>query len=172
MHKHTLGLSVAVLLSFASLPVLANPLSFDFSFHDYANGGDIAGIVSGLYDNTAGQAATSVFIASNTAGYGVGEYIGNPVLNYWDVSNGVITLASLYAFGASNTAPDVVCCSLVLEHSGSFSSGGLRNSPSSILSSDRSVVTFTSREAPDLTAPASIALVLLGLVALGLTPRG
>jgi hypothetical protein len=67
-------------------PVSASALSFDFSFTN------VTGVISGLADN-ATSAATSVQVTSNTAGFGIGEYVGNPDNNSFTVSAGVITNA-------------------------------------------------------------------------------
>jgi hypothetical protein len=68
-------------------PVSASALTFDFSFTN------VTGVISGLADN-ATSAATSVQVTSNTAGFGIGEYVGNPRNNSFTVSAGVITAAS------------------------------------------------------------------------------
>lgn len=62
--------------------------TFTFSFYNWANGGgDVTGVVRGLADN-ATSAASSVEILSNTAGFGLGEYVGTASANQWTTKNG------------------------------------------------------------------------------------
>ncbi len=102
--------TVAAIVIMATLPArAATMIDFNFSFTNdpTIGGGNITGIVRGLRDNMSGQAATSVEILTNTAGFGVGEYVGSPNRNSWDVAGGLITQASFRSFGGSNTAPSV-----------------------------------------------------------------
>jgi hypothetical protein len=90
-------------------------LTFHFSFTNTANGGGVVeGIISGLTDN-ATSAATSVQVTANSAGFGVGEYIGSPTENLFAVTAQVITNVGFLSFGAYNTSPAVTCCSLFLQ---------------------------------------------------------
>src|SRR5262245_45962690 len=80
-------------------------LSFNFSFDG------VTGVISGLADNTSNQPATSVQVTSNTAGFGVGEYVGNPFSNAnsnsFTVSAGVITIVNFQSLGGNNSSPAV-----------------------------------------------------------------
>jgi hypothetical protein len=143
-------------------PVSASALSFDFSFTN------VTGVISGLADN-ATSAATSVQVTSNTAGFGIGEYVGNPIFNSFTVSAGVITAASFASFGIANASPAVTCCSL-----GFLSGfGGLINDPRGFALPDVGRVTFT----PAAAVPGPIAgaglpgLILAGGVLLMLARR-
>lgn len=83
-------------------------LIFDFSFTDIDNGGGVvSGEILGLSDNASG-AASSLRILTNSGGFGVGEYVGNPIFNYFTVSNGVLTFIDFLSFGSTNNAPDVL----------------------------------------------------------------
>jgi hypothetical protein len=122
--------SFAVVAVTCLAPVSASALSFNFSFTN------VTGVISGLADN-ATSAATSVQVTSNTAGFGVGEYVGNPNVNQFTVSAGVLTVANFISFGGNNSSPAVTCCSLVLEvlealFVGGPNLGGLSNSPGSV----------------------------------------
>ena len=108
MNSRTLGalaLASALALALASTP--GHALSFQFSFTN------VTGLITGLADNAA-SAATSVQVTSNTAGFGIGEYVPNPEFNSFTVSAGVITIADFESFGGLNASPSVTCCSLVL----------------------------------------------------------
>jgi len=100
--------SIAAVAATCLAPVSASALSFNFSFDG------VTGVISGLADNTSNQSATSVQVTSNTAGFGVGEYVGNPFRNSFTVSAGVLTAANFVSFGADNASPAVTCCSLGL----------------------------------------------------------
>lgn len=117
----------------------ASTLSFTFSFTNLGEGiGTVTGLVSGLQDN-----ATSLRITSNTAGFGIGEYIGNPRSNSWTVSSGSISSFSFFAFGARNTAPDVTVSSISLFMVDTLFGATLTNDPSSVRNFGSSKITFT-----------------------------
>jgi hypothetical protein len=114
----------------------ASTLSFTFSFNNDAfnGGGTVTGVVSGLQDN-ATSAATSVMITSNTLGFGLGEYVGNPSSNSWTLAGGVITVFSFLSFGAGNTSPVVTDSSLILTNQlagKGIPAAGLANLPSAV----------------------------------------
>ncbi len=105
---------VGLVILLIGVQVQAATLDFTFSFQNGVVGnGAITGIVRGLTDNATG-AATSVEVLTHTAGFGIGEYIGNPDFNTWTVSNGMITDVSFEAYGTSNTAPAVTLADLGL----------------------------------------------------------
>jgi hypothetical protein len=164
--KTTALFLLAILASLAGSSANALPITFTFSFHDYYNGGDVTGIINGLNDNGNGQAATSVYVTSNSAGYGVGEYVGAPFVNLWDVVNGVISpTVDFTSLGIFNTAPDVVCCSLAFDGT----AAGLSKYANIVTTVTNSVVTFTSREETNVPLPAPLALIGLGLLGVGIS---
>lgn len=65
----------------------AMPIDFTFSFADSFENTMVTGIIRGLVDDTADQAASSVEIVSSSGGFGVGE----PTNNAWTVVNGGIS---------------------------------------------------------------------------------
>src|SRR5262249_30588657 len=80
--KYSVGALIGALMlaaSFWSYP--ANALTFQFSFNNNPTNDPaqslVQGIISGLQDNTANQAASSVQVTSNPAGFGLGEYVLN-----------------------------------------------------------------------------------------------
>lgn len=81
----------AVIFALSSLAAHATTLDFNFTFINAVNGGGtVTGIVRGLVDN-ATVAATSVEVLTNTDGFGIGEYVGDPIANSFTVSSGVVT---------------------------------------------------------------------------------
>jgi hypothetical protein len=145
--------SVAAIAVTCLAPVSASALSFTFSFEG------VKGVVSGLAAN-ATSAATSVQVTSNTAGFGLGEYVGNPLSNSFTVSAaGLITAENFLSFGSDNTSPAVTCCSLGF----SLGSGGLTNNPDLILFSppDGGPVTFTPSTVPGPIAGAGLPGLIL-----------
>src|SRR6478735_11401663 len=99
----------------------ANALTFQFSFFNGV-GNDpaqslVQGIISGLQDNQPNQAATSVRVTSNPAGFGLGEYVPNPLLNSFTVGGGILTLVVFESFAAAMSP--IGCCSLGLLPDGS-----------------------------------------------------
>ncbi|MEM7743768.1 MAG: hypothetical protein AAF409_08665 [Pseudomonadota bacterium] len=151
-------------------------IDFNFSFTNssVAGGGSVTGIVRGLRDNMSGQAATSVEILTNTAGFGVGEYVGSPNRNSWDVAGGVITQASFRSFGGSNTAPSVTDSSFAITESSvlpGIVQVGVRNAP------DFSFATSTGQSPQQfftptvIPLPATLPLLLGALWLIGLAAR-
>jgi len=99
----------------------ANAATFSFSFQNTANGGGtVEGVVSGLAASGE-SSATSVKITANPLGFGLGEYIGSPMVNDFIVSNGIVLLFNFTSVGTLNQPPAVGCCSLTLE--GGYSTG-------------------------------------------------
>ena len=101
----------------------ANGDTFHFSFNNVDDG-----FVTGtIILNATDAAANSVTIDTNTSGFGIGEYIGNPYNNQFTVTNGQITSASFLDFGVWNEqyGSGVTCCSLVIE----TNSAGLSTDP-------------------------------------------
>jgi hypothetical protein len=166
------------LLSAVGQPAIARPVTIDFHFHDETNDIDVRGYVLGLEDNGNGQAATSVVVTSNSGGYGIGEYIGNPSINTWYVSNGNVYYVDFISSGMLNTPPAQTCCSLSLVDffglGSSYTIGGLSDDPSTPENNPRSGVTFTER-VPTLPVPAlpfpALALLALSLTAVGVYRR-
>jgi hypothetical protein len=118
----------------------AAPLSFSFTFTNAAaSGGVITGVVEGLSDNTSNQQASSLRVLSNTSGFGVGEYIGNPTNNLWSVSNGFIVFGRFEIFGLQNSSPAVTGASMLLQFNDDIIAGltltraNLNNSPNSVI---------------------------------------
>ena len=111
----TLMAAAVALCSICATQSVAATLSFSFSFGNerQSAGSIVTGIVSGLNDNATG-AASSVTVTSNTAGFGLGEYVGNPKYNRFTVAGGQITSFEFAVFGEKNAAPDVTCCNLGL----------------------------------------------------------
>ena len=120
--------SVAAVAVTCLAPVSASALSFTFSFRD----GDVTGVVSGLADSGISP-ATSVQVTSNIAGFGLGEYVGNPTINTFTVSAGLLTDVNFLTNGGNNASPDVTCCSLRLFFSNGSGAAGLSNSPTLVL---------------------------------------
>ena len=160
----TVSIATSLWMSFAAS---AATLTFDFSFTNSANGGGtVMGVITGLLDN-ATSAATSVRVTSNTAGFGIGEYVGNPPSNVFTVSGGTITAPYIFeSFGVLNTSPAVTCCSLAFN----LTAGIIGAEPTAGLANDRGSVilgsgaTFT----PVVPIPATLPLFATGLAGLGL----
>jgi hypothetical protein len=145
----------------AMRPPTAMALSFNFSFTNTANGGGaVTGLVQGLTDN-ATSAATSVQVLSNTAGFGLGEYIGNPLSNSWTVSGGTIQSYNFSSVGSSNFLPAVTDSSLGFFTLPSGKLAGLTNDPDRSLSRLDTRLTFAA-------APIPTPALLPGLVGMSL----
>lgn len=159
---------IAALLACCSLSS-AQAALFDFSFTfsnrdgSYA-GGTITGIVRGLTDN-ATSAASSVEITGNSDGFGLGEYIGNPLFNSWTMSGGLIAGYSFFSRGVGNSAPAVTCCTLLLD-STVINGTGLQDSPmGGGFSSARASISFTRLQT---SVPEPDASCLLAAAAVGI----
>jgi hypothetical protein len=134
-------------------------LRTDFSFTTPFE--TVMGVVTGVQDN-ATSAATSVQVTSNTAGFGIGEYIGFPFIpiNSFTVAGGFITAFVFEAFGSNNSPPAVTCCSLGLS---SLFGSSLDNSPN-IIHAFQVPVIFTPVPVPG-PGPVAGAAGLPGLIA-------
>ncbi len=129
-----LALSAGVVgTTLVAMPAAA--INFGFSFDNELNGGGaVTGIVRGLDEGTG--AATTVEILSNTTGLGIGEYIGNPLLNTWTVSGGEIIAFNFLSAGIINTPPAVTDALLFFdstELSGASFRAGVAPSPGPLL---------------------------------------
>src|SRR5215471_14503262 len=125
-------------ISLATGPVKAD--TFHFSFVNLAaNGG---GTVMGtIILNATDTAATSLTVDSNTAGFGLGQYVGNPTSNAFTVVSGQITSANFFGTGPTSVA----CCTLAFDVTPGIQ-GGFTNSTATLPVlpvSDDSGVTFT-----------------------------
>lgn len=139
-------------------------LIFDFSFTDTTNGNNfVTGEILGLSDNATG-AALNLRVLTNSSGFGIGEYIGNPNENVFTVANGVITFMDFLSFGIDNDPPDVTDSSLRL--STDFGAG-LDHYGSGVTSNPLDVQRFEmSLRSVDVPEPRMAILLLLGLAGL------
>jgi hypothetical protein len=101
--KYFVGALSALILAASLWSYPANALTFHYSF------ATIEGFISGLADNTNGQAAVSVTVTASSIG-GLGEYAPG-ALNSFDVSGGAILFTSVF----QSTVGDY---SLLLSHIG------------------------------------------------------
>ncbi len=163
---------LACLMASLTHRAMAVPIAFDFSFLDLHTGHTVSGVVSGLQDN-ATASASSVFVSYNSGGYGIGEYIGDPLVNSWTVINGEITLAFFLVRGIWNMHPDVVCCSLVMAVDPSeFSTAALSTDPTINKSPlPDTVLAFTPRSTNVVPVPSALALLGAGLFGLVVSRR-
>jgi hypothetical protein len=149
-------LTTALTITVLSAPAHASAV-YEFTFDNTANGGGtVHGTITLPSSADGTYAASSVVITSNTAGFGLGEYVGDPADNSFVISGGNITSASVFlAFGSQNSSPAVACCSLTLgDQSGTGSvRAGLTDSRDQVLTAQVRV-TFT------LQAPLRAALPL------------
>jgi hypothetical protein len=160
----------AIFVGTSQVQVHASTLTFDFSFTNAAanGGGTVDGVIYGLQDNSIG-AATSVQVTSNTLGFGIGEYLGDPSQNFFEVSDGTMTLAFFNSFGDFNTSPAVTCCSLGLNYDSSVNStnAGLTDLPGALdFNEDTSALTFTPVSPTPLPAALPLFATVLSLGAL------
>lgn len=173
-----LAVAFAVLMLSAAAEA-APVLNFNFTFTNKWNPADpllgnqsgtgvVTGIVRGLTDN-ATSAATSVEVLSNSEGYGVGEYVGNPKFNSWTVTNGVLTKFFFLSEGDDNVAPAVTLSSFVLDGDPITDlEAGLTNSALLTRRGFGTGLTFTPATPPTPVPLPSTAVLLVGaLAALG-----
>ena len=165
---------VSAAIAFISASAAATAASiivgFSFSNNNSSGIGTVAGIIRGLNDSGANQSATSVKVTSNTAGYGIGEYVdsGNPLSdNLWSVSNGVIDYVNFISFGERNSPPSVTNASLgfVTQSSSGRIDAGLEPVNNSV-SFNLQGVDFTTRLAP-VPVPATGLLLASGFALVG-----
>lgn len=173
---------VAIAMIAITAPISARAatiIDFTFSFtNDPSNGGgDITGIIRGLEDNMSDQAATSIEILSNTAGFGIGEYIGNPSENNWDVAGGLVTDAFVLVFGVFNTPPAVTDSTLSFGTSASgIVATGVGDRPDEVSENSQGLTTqqfFMPVTPPPavIPLPATLPLLFGALGALGVAAR-
>ncbi|MEM1273136.1 MAG: VPLPA-CTERM sorting domain-containing protein [Pseudomonadota bacterium] len=162
---------MAVVFYLSSFAAYAATLDFSFSFVDTANcGHTVAGIVRGMTDNATGAPAR-VEVLTNTAGFGIGGYMGDPITTSFTFVAGVITDAIFESFGARNTAPAVTDSTSFLIAIGSNLASGLSNLPNSISVAGASVLNFTPVAAAPVPLPAAGVLLMAGLGGLGFVTR-
>lgn len=143
---------------------------YDFTFDNSSNGGGIVDGTVTLPSSADGTyAATSVVVTSNTAGFGLGEYVvflNEITYDSFVISGGEITSASVFLdFGVSNRSPGVKCCSLEFAVFDSILDGGLSNLDGQVADGPGSPVTFTLATTP---IPATLPLFATGIASLGL----
>lgn len=177
-----LGTSV-IGTTFLSMPATA--IDFGFSFQNSLNASEdetVTGVIRGLEEGTG--AATSVEVLSNTAGYGIGEYVGNPETNnFWTVLSGNLVAFNFISFGVTNTPPAVTDATLFFaldKFSPNLILAGISSSPSSITIYDSNVttedinLTFTRLDdgIKSVPEPTSIlSLLVVGAAAIGTTKK-
>jgi hypothetical protein len=107
------AIAAAASLALASL-ALASPahagLSFSFSWDRPASAGLVEGVFRGLSEGTG--LASSVEVLSTTAGFGIGEYIGNPTANRFTVRDGELVRIVFAVTGMRNSPPAVTTASI------------------------------------------------------------
>ncbi len=146
---------------------------FDFSFafsngDTGSSGSSVTGIVRGLTDN-ATSAASSVEITGHSAGFGLGEYVGNPGANSWTMAGGAITGFDFRGFGAFNSTPDVTCCTLILVSANSRF--GLTQSPAGASLNPGSPAPVFSRLQTSVPEPDMFWLLGVSAVGIGASMR-
>ena len=138
--------------------------TFTFSFTNLGNGGDT--VTGTVILNATDTAATSLTVDTNTGGFGLGQYIGSPLLNSFTVVSGQITSAHFASRGQDNNSPAVTCCSLYFPFT---TWAGLASSPSGASALFGSDLTFTPvGSTPVVPLPATLPLFATGLAGLGL----
>ena len=153
----------AVLLVFLAVTP-AKALTYKFEFSSAFN--DVEGIIRGLQDNTANQAASEVEVTLNTAGYGVAVYVppqAQVFQNNWTVVNKVITDAIfLAALDVPGTNPILTLTTSLNPGDTQFIQVNLAEF-SDVLSTTGSIFTLI----PDVPLPAPLVLLLTALAGLG-----
>lgn len=176
-----MGGAAAVVAALAAAPQAA-ALNFHFSFVNAMNGGgEVSGMIFGLSEGTG--PAAGVWVTGNTAGFGFGEFVGNPARNLWTVTDGEITDVEFLAFGSNNgpgQARDATLLFSSLEMiPGQRNRAGLSASSFTIVEATGSVSTedmglrfmprtMVAREAEPAVVPAPPAVFALGLGLLAL----
>jgi hypothetical protein len=125
------------------LTMPASAIDFGFSFENALNGaGSVTGVIRGLEEGTG--AATSVEVLSNTAGFGLGEYVGSPSNNSWTVLSGNLVAFNFLSFGVNNTPPAATNATLFFNSSeviGASFRAGISTSPYSVTTGSSGVTT-------------------------------
>jgi len=164
------GLLTAALALSVFAPSAYASVVYDFTFDNSNNGGGTVDGTITLPSSADGTySASSVEVTSNTAGFGVGEYVvflNEITYDNFVVSGGDITSASDFLdFGDANRSPGVKCCSLEFTVFDSILDGGLSDSNGQVADGPGSPVTFTLATTP---LPAALSLFATGLGGLGL----
>lgn len=118
------------------ITIPATAADFGFTFENAFFGGEtVTGIIGGLEEGTG--PASSVEVVSNTGGFGLGEYIGNPLRNSWTVEDGDLVEFAFSSYGINNSSPDVTEASLFFDSSESVTGvsfrAGIRLDPVSLV---------------------------------------
>ena len=144
MFRQTMSVWASAIALGVGFAESAAAVDFKFQFeNDLNGGGTVEGVIRGLSDEGI-SAATSVEITSNTSGFGLGEYVGDPLINSWTVSGGILTGFAFSSSGSRNTSPDVTDSTLFLNSSllaGASFRAGLSDSPGSIVTGAPDVTT-------------------------------
>jgi len=167
--RKILSAALAASILIVTVPAKAATLDFIFTFTNQSTSGSglVTGIVRGLLDDAIGPAA-SLEITDNTDGFGIGEYIGNPDTNTWQVASGVINSSTFLSYGTNNAFPDATCCTLSITFIPLQSSAAsLTNSPDSV-SSRQAPLTITFEPSSPVPVPTALPLFASGLGVMGL----
>ena len=165
MNRFVSSLFAVLLVFLAVTPAKALTYKFEFS----SNFNTVEGIIEGLVDNTANQAATNVVITSNTGGYGLGTYFpptATVFQNDWTIVNEVITDAIFLA------AQDIPGLDPILTLTTSANPGDTQLIQlnlamfSDVLSVTGSIFTLIP-DVPQIPLPAPLILLLTALAGLG-----
>ena len=165
------GMLAAALTLSVFAPSAYASVVYDFTFVNSENGGGtVDGTVTLPSSANGAYAASSVMVTSNTAGFGVGEYVGftqDITDNTFVISGGEITNASMFLiFGETNLAPGVVkCCTLDFDAFASILAGGLSDVGGDVNDGLDDPVTFTLDTTP---IPTALPLFATGIGVLGL----
>jgi len=154
----------AFFISMAAGPVKAD--TFTYSFTNVFNGPGTDTVTGTIILDPTDTFATSLTVDTNTGGFGLGQYIGSPLLNSFTVVSGQITSAHFASRGQDNNSPAVTCCSLYFPFT---TWAGLASSPSGASAQFGSDLTFTPvGSTPVVPLPATLPLFATGLAGLGL----
>jgi hypothetical protein len=163
-------LAAAMAFTAFSAPAYASVV-YAFTFNNLANGGGTVDGTVTLPSSADGvYAASSLVVTSNTAGFGLGQYVGKPDANAFTISGGNIIVTNDGSFNISfeylgdmNSLPDVVCCSLLFDGISGTIHGGLSNASDGAGSGSADTATFTL-----IPLPTALPLFATGLGGLGL----